>query len=82
MQNVNCKINDVTGMLTLAHPLTQPVYGSIIRITDVPDDVQPSMVVRQVSQLCFWPACAGNCDPTILSWPAIAHAAPGAIIRY
>jgi hypothetical protein len=82
MKIVNCKINDVCGALSLAHPMAKPTYGSIMRITDVPDDVQPGEVVRKAGRIAFWPKEAGQFEPPVISWHLIANAQPGALIRY
>lgn len=82
MKHVNCKINDVSGALSMAHPMAKPTYASIMRITEVPDDVQPSDVVRKAGKIAFWPKEAGHFAPTIISWGLIANARPGALIRY
>lgn len=70
-----------SGALLLAHPHAKPGPEHLVyAINNVPGDVQPAQVARQVSRVCL---AHPHSDVAAWSyeWSELAHLAQGAIIN-
>ncbi len=80
MRTVTLKITSGGG-LALAHPYAKPGPDHLIyAINNVPDDVLPAQVVRQVSRVCLAHPYS-DIAAWSYEWAELAHLQQGALIN-